>query len=492
MEKSVERKENLEVVVNITINGDEWTKAWKKEHNKRAANVTVPGFRKGKAPANMINARINHGQVLSDVMVNLANKAFNEAVNENRLYVFSQPQLSVSKMNDDEVVCAVSFCLPPVIKLGQYKNLNVACDEVKASAKEVSAYIEDLKKQHAVMQVKEGAAKLGDTVIIDFVGYVDGDAFDGGSANGYELELGSNSFIPGFEDQLVGIKAGESRKLECKFPENYVEALKGKDATFDVTCQDVKEKVLPEINDEFIKELNIPNVSDEKSLKEYAKVQVMVNKQRAAKNAQVEKIVNLAVDNAEVQIPSSMIIEEANAMLEQIKSQVENAGLTYADYVAINGLKEEELDANRKAEAAKNLKSMLVVEQIIANEHLEANEAALEREYASLASQYGMSVASVKQALEPNKDNFAKQLRNKLFTEFMLVNNEAKVEAKVEAPASEEAPAKKAPAKKTTKKAAAPKAEGEEKPAAKKATTKKSTSTAKKTTTKKVAKKDAE
>lgn len=428
MEKTVERKENLEVVINLKFNGDEWKKAWKKEHNKRAANIVVPGFRKGKAPASMVNARINHGQVLSDTLFNLANKGFQEAVNENKLYVFSEPKLSISKMNDEEAECAILFCLPPVVKLGQYKNLNVACEEVKVSAKETNAFIDDLKKQHAVMQVKEGEAKLGDSVIIDFVGYVNDEAFDGGEANGYELELGSNSFIPGFEDQLVGIKAGESRTLNCKFPENYVEALKGKDARFEVTCQDVKEKVLPTLDDDFFQELNIADVKDEKSLKAYAKKQVLANKQKAAKNAQIENIVNKAIENATVEIPSSMVDDEAAAMLDEIKKQVENAGLKYSDYVAINGLKEEELEANRRKDAVKNIRAMLVVENIIATENLEANDNALEKEYAALASQYGMDVESVKKALEPNKDNFRRQLRNKLFTEFMLANNETKVE----------------------------------------------------------------
>ena len=236
------------------------------------------------------------------------------------------------------------------------------------------SYINDLKAKQAVMQFKEGEAVKGDSVIIDFEGFLGDEAFEGGSANGYELELGSNSFVPGFEDQLIGIKAGEHRSILVTFPKNYVEQLKGKEARFEVTCQDVKEKVLPELNDEFFAELKIEEVKDEKSLKAYAKKQVLIKKEQAAKNAQVENIINKAVDNATVIIPPSMVEEEANAMLANIKKQVEDAGLTYDDYVAINGSKEEELDAQRKAEATKNLKAMLVVEEIIAKEQLEVTE----------------------------------------------------------------------------------------------------------------------
>ena len=278
------------------------------------------------------------------------------------------------------------------------------------------------------MQVKEGEAVKGDSVIIDFEGFLGDEAFEGGSANGYELELGSNSFVPGFEDQLVGIKAGEHRTVNVTFPTNYVEQLKGKEARFEVTCHDVKEKILPELNEEFFEELKIADVKDEKSLKAYAKKQVLANKERNAKNAQVENIINTAVNNATVEIPSSMVEDEANAMLESIKKQVEDAGLSYEDYVAINGKKEEELVAERKAEATKNLKAMLVVEQIIATEGLEVTKERLEEEYKAIANQYSMELESVKNALKSNEAQFVNQLRNKIFTDFMLKNNEPKVE----------------------------------------------------------------
>lgn len=429
MEKRVERKENLEVVISVSVSGEEWTKVWKKEFNKRAAKVTVPGFRPGKAPANMVKARVNTVECLNEALITVANTALKETVDAEKMVIFSEPKLvSVNKISEEGAEFSLGFCLPPVVTLGQYKDLGIACEAVKATPKEVTAYINDLKAKQAVMQVKEGEAVKGDSVIIDFEGFLGDEAFEGGSANGYELELGSNSFVPGFEDQLVGIKAGEHRTVNVTFPTNYVEQLKGKEARFEVTCHDVKEKILPELNEEFFEELKIADVKDEKSLKAYAKKQVLANKERNAKNAQVENIINTAVNNATVEIPSSMVEDEANAMLESIKKQVEDAGLSYEDYVAINGKKEEELVAERKAEATKNLKAMLVVEQIIATEGLEVTKERLEEEYKAIANQYSMELESVKNALKSSEAQFVNQLRNKIFTDFMLKNNEPKVE----------------------------------------------------------------
>lgn len=422
MEKKIEKNE-LDIVVTVTVNGDEWKKAQNKEFNKRASKVVIKGFRPGKAPAHLIKASINQGDVINDAIFTVVNKAYQEAIDENKFYVFTQPKLNVTKVNADELEATVSFCLPPEITLGEYKKLGIAKEEAVVTDDDVNAYLENLRKEHAVMQVKEDAAALGDSVVIDFKGYINDEAFEGGEAKGYELELGSNMFIPGFEDQLVGIKAGEARTVNVKFPENYVEELKGKDARFEVTCSDVKVKILPELNDEFAEELELTEVTTLDQLKEYGKKQLLSQKEQQVANKQIEDIVNKAVDNASVKLPTAIVEEEAAAMLAQMKKQIEDAGLKYEDYIAINKLDEATLQAQRLDEARKNLKSMLVVEKIIALEKLEVTPEMVEAKYAELASQYGMKVEDVKKALEPNKAQFEKQIRNSLFTEFMLANN---------------------------------------------------------------------
>ncbi|MDY2575441.1 MAG: trigger factor [Bacilli bacterium] len=423
MEKKVERKENLEVVVSIACNGDEWKKYTKKEFNKAASKVTVKGFRPGHVPADMVKARVNMAQVLNEALFNAVNDGFATTVNEEKLNVYTQPKLEVSKISEEGFEATVTFALAPEVTLGQYKELGIKAKAVRVLEKDVKAYIDNLKAQHAVMQVKDGEAKLGDYVIIDFVGYVDGAPFEGGDAKGYELELGSNSFIPGFEDALVGIKAGEKRSIDLTFPENYVEKLKGKPATFDVTCSDVKEKVTPKLTKEFIEELGLEGVTDEETLKAYCKEQISKRKEQENKNAQLDEIISTAINNATVVVPNAIVEEEANAMLDQMLKQMKENGLTYQDYVSINGGDEKALEEQRKAEALKNIKASLVVNKIMLSEGLGVTQQMLDAQYQSIADQYKMTLEDVKKALEPNKNEFLRQLSNKVFTEFMLAHN---------------------------------------------------------------------
>lgn len=423
MEKQVERKEDLEVLVTISCLGDEWAKYTKKEYNKHASKVTVKGFRPGHVPSDMIKTRVNMASVLNDALFNAVNDGFSQTVREEKLNVFTQPRLEVKKISEKEFEAVVSFALAPEVKLGQYKQLGIKAKAVRVLEKDVKEYIDNLKKQHAVMEVKDGEAKLGDSVIIDFVGYVDGTPFEGGDAKAYELELGSNSFIPGFEDALVGIKAGDKRTIEVTFPENYVEKLRNKPATFDITCSEVKCKKTPKLNKEFIDELGFEGVTDEDTLKDYCKKQIKARKEQESKNEQLNEIINKAIDNAEVIIPNPVVEEEANAMLDQVLKQLKDSGLTYKDYVSINGGDEKKLEEQRKDEARKNIKSSLVVNKIMASEGLRVTDEMINQQYQNIADQYKMKFEDVKKTFEANKDAFVQQLTNKLFTDFMLANN---------------------------------------------------------------------
>lgn len=423
METKVERKENLEVVVTIRGEGEEWARYTRKEYNKQAKKVTVKGFRPGHVPADMIKARVNMGQVLNDALFNAVNDAFGKAVGEEKLQVYTRPNLNVSKISEKEFEATVTFAQAPSVTLGQYKQMGIKAKAVKVYEKDIKAYIDDLRNQHAVMQVKKGKAKKGDTIIIDFIGYVDDTPFEGGDAKGYELELGSNSFIPGFEDALIGIKADEKRTIQLTFPENYVEKLKGKPATFDVTCSDVKEKVVPELNEEFIQELGLEGVKDEATLKEHCKKEIAARKEKENRDAQLEEIINKAIDNATVVLPDAVVQEEADAMLDQVREQLKNSGLSYEDYLSINGKDEKALEEDRKKEAVKNLKSALVVNQIMNAEGLGVTEEVLNQQYQNIADQYKMNVDEVRKTLEPNKNQLINQLKNKIFAEFMMANN---------------------------------------------------------------------
>lgn len=490
MNKDVKVLDSQEVVMTFTYTGEEWQKAQDKEYAKLANNLTIKGFRKGHVPADMAKRYINPNDVVNDAINTLVNASYREVMQEGKYRPLSQPTLSVTKLDKDGMVAEVKFSLPPVVTLGEYKGLDVKEGKVSVTAKDVDAYIENLRNEHATMNVKEGEAKLGDTVIIDFKGFIDDSPFDGGEAKGYELKLGSNAFVPGFEDQLVGIKANESKSIEVKFPENYVEDLKGKLARFDVHCSDVKETVLPEVDADFIAELNFKDVKTVTDLKKYAKEQLKTQKETEVKNTRLNDLVTLAINNSDVKIGDGILEDEAREAIKRIQQQVEQNGLNMKDYLTINNLDDAKLLAQQKEEALKNLKAYLVIEEICAKENIVVDEKALEEYYDSLSKTYNIPLETVKNQLKANEANVIRNLRNSKFNEFMLnaspVKETKKVtkdEVKEEAPAAEEKKTVKKTATKKVKKAEKEDAPATEEKAAKKTTTKKAT-------TKKVAKKE--
>ncbi len=423
MEIKVNLSENQSAELVISCSGEEWKKAQNKEFNKRRANLEVKGFRKGNVPADMANRYINRAEVINDALIELVNKAYGEAVEEHKLQVFSEPKLDVKKVSEEEFEVTVSFALPPKVTLGEYKGIKATKGEVKVTDKEIEAHIDSLRNQHATMNVKEGEAAVNDTVIIDFKGYVDDVAFDGGEAKGYELKLGSNSFVPGFEDQLVGIKANEDRVVNIKFPENYVADLKGKDARFEVHCSDVKETVLPEINEEFFEELHIEGVNSVETLNDHARKTLVERKTREVENEYLNTIINKIIDNATVAVGDTLVEAEANAQIDSMKKQVESNGLRFDDFLSINNQTMEQLVEMKKEEAARNIKAMLVIEEICRAENIFVTKEVLDAKFEEIAKQYNMSKDDVEKALGNNIEQFARNLRNSLFNEFILKNN---------------------------------------------------------------------
>lgn len=424
MERKIDKKENQDVVITFTANEAEWKAAQDKEFKKLAKKIKVPGFREGHVPEAMAKSKINPAEVMHEAMFALVNKEFQETVKAENLIVFSEPKLEVEKVTETELVANVTFALPPKVELGEYKGIHVEKGKVEVKDEDINAFIENLRNQHATLVVKEDAAALNDTVNIDFKGYVDGVAFDGGEAKGYELKLGSHSFVPGFEEALVGIKSGENKSINVKFPENYVEHLAGKDAEFRITCNEVKTSVLPEVGQELVDELDIKDVTDVESLNKHALDSLTKQKQQEVDNAHLDAIIRQIIDNSNVALSDVLVTDEAKHAIEQIKKQVTDAGLTYEDYLKINNIDESKLLEDKKKEAADNIKAMLVIETICNKENIQVDEKALEAEYQRLAELYNMKLEDVKKALEPNLDQWSKNLKNKLFTDFVLANNQ--------------------------------------------------------------------
>ena len=283
MERKVTKLEHSRTEVLVTVDEKSWKAAQDKAFSKLRSNVTVDGFRKGKAPANLVKSKVDPMKVMDEAINGLLPSLYSEILKEEKLQPVARPQVDVTKLSDKELEVKFVIATAPEVKLGQYKGLTIGKGEVKVTAADVDKSIDELLKNSASLVTKEGEAANGDTVVMDFVGAIDGVPFEGGSAQNHELELGSHQFIPGFEEQLVGHKAGEHVEVKVKFPENYTPELKGKDATFACDIHEVKAKKLPELNEEFIKELGLPNVNTLEELKAHKKQELTAQREAQAR-----------------------------------------------------------------------------------------------------------------------------------------------------------------------------------------------------------------
>ena len=294
MKRVVNKLEKSKVEVICDVEEKVWKEAQEKAFKKLAKNLELKGFRKGSVPEQMARKHIDQGSIFNEGINSMLQPAFEEVLKEEKLQPFARPSVDVTKVSDTELQLKFIIVLAPEVKLGTYKGLAVKKAAVSVTEKEVKEAIDKLVAQNASLTVKEGPAAKGDTVVMDFVGSVDGKEFEGGKADNYSLELGSNQFVPGFEDQLVGHKAGEEVEVNVTFPEQYVPELAGKKALFKCTVHEVKEKVTPTLDEELIKELNIPDVKDEASLKEYEKKTIKASKEAKAQSDALNEVLENA------------------------------------------------------------------------------------------------------------------------------------------------------------------------------------------------------
>lgn len=385
----------------VTVSGEIWDTARDKAFKKLAKNVEVDGFRKGSAPKHLIEKQLKTETILMEAVENLAQEALDFGLNEHSLTPVSQPHLHIDELSNDGVTYKFHFVVSPKVTLGAYRDLNVTVEEVTVSEEEVTNTINQLAENYAeLVLVEDRAAELDDTTVIDFEGFKDDVAFEGGKGENYSLKLGSNSFIPGFEEQIVGMKTGESKDIEVTFPENYqAEELAGQPAIFKVTVHEIKERVLPEINDDFAKEVNRENVSNLAELKANIETELLTEKQRKAEEAANNEVFDLVADNAEVNIPQVMIDEETENLLNDFKNRLAGQGFPYEQFIEMTGQTEEQLKSEMAKDAEKKVKLRLVLAEIATVEELEASSEEIEAEYQAIAANYQMDVAEVKRLI---------------------------------------------------------------------------------------------
>ncbi|MEY8700829.1 trigger factor [Streptococcus ferus] len=389
-------------VISFTISQDKIKPALDQAFNKIKKDLNVPGFRKGHMPRAVFNQKFGEEALYEDALNAILPAAYEEAVKELELDVVAQPKVDVKSMEKgQEWEITAEVVTKPEVKLGDYKDLSVSVETSKdVSDDEVNDKIERERNNLAELVLKEDAAEAGDTVVIDFVGSVDGVEFDGGKGDNFSLELGSGQFIPGFEDQLIGKKAGEEVTVEVTFPENYqAEELAGKDAKFATTIHEVKAKEVPELDDELAKDID-DEVDTLDELKAKYRKELESAKAVAYDEAVEAAAIDLAVANAEiVELPEEMIHDEVHRAMQEFMGNMQRQGISPEMYFQLTGTSEEDLHKQYEADADKRVKTNLVIEAIAKAEGFEASAEEIEKEITDLAAEYNMEVEQVRNLL---------------------------------------------------------------------------------------------
>ena len=402
MSVSFENKATNRGVITFTIGQDKIKPALDQAFNKVKKNLNAPGFRKGHIPRAVFNQQFGEEALYEDALNALLPAAYQAAVAELSLDVVAQPKIDIQSMEKgQEWTLTAEVVTKPEVKLGDYKNLEVSVEASKeVTDAEVDEKVERERNNLAELIVKEGAAELGDTVVIDFVGSVDGVEFDGGKGENFSLELGSGQFIPGFEDQLVGAKAGETVEVNVTFPEQYqAEDLAGKDAKFVTTVHEVKAKEVPALDDELAKDID-EEVETLDELKAKYRKELESAKEIAFDDAVEGAALELAVANAEiVELPEEMVHDEVHRAMNEFMGNIQRQGISPEMYFQLTGTTEEDLHKQYEADADKRVKTNLVIEAIAKAEGFEASDEEIEKEINDLASEYNMEVEQVRNLL---------------------------------------------------------------------------------------------
>ncbi|MBO0448538.1 trigger factor [Enterococcus sp. MJM12] len=389
-------------VLTFSIDQAEIQKGLTQAFNKVKGNLNVPGFRKGKVSRQVFNRMYGEEALYEDALNAVLPENYEAAVKEAGIDPVSQPKIDIDSMEkDQDWVIKAEVTVKPEVKLGDYKDLTVEKQDRTVTEADVDAKLKQEQEQQAELVIKEDeAAANGDTVVIDFEGFVDGVAFEGGKGDNYSLELGSGSFIPGFEEQLVDHKAGDNVDVTVTFPEDYqAEDLAGKEAIFKVVVHEVKTKELPELDDEFAKDVD-ENVETLAELKEKYMTELTEAKEKAAEDAKDELAIRTAVENAEIlDLPHVMVHDEVHRSMDEFLNNMQRQGISPEMYYQLTGSTEADLHKQFEGEAENRVKTNLVIEAIAAAENLEATEADVEKEIAELSEAYNMPVDQIKRVL---------------------------------------------------------------------------------------------
>lgn len=382
----------MEKEVLVKIEGEKWQEALDKAFKKASKTAKIDGFRPGKAPKEVFLKKYGKQSLYMEAAEACLDQAYEEMVKESGdVKIVAQPDVTIKAVDDDHIEFKFVLTLKPTVKLGKYKELGIKKDEVKVSKEEVDHSLEHLKEQYTENVDKEGSVVLGDVAIIDFEGFNNGVAFEGGKGTSYSLKIGSHSFIPGFEEQVVGMKKGEEKDINVTFPDDYQEeSLKGKPVVFKVKVNEIKEQKLPELNKDFFEDLGMEGITNEEQLRTQLEENLKVQKERDVENKYVDDLLEAARKNMTVEIPEVMIKEEVDRILKQYEENLKMQGLTLEMFYKFTNSDEAALRDQMKQEATNRVSYRLMLEAIAEAEKIEITEDEAKEETKNLASKYEM------------------------------------------------------------------------------------------------------
>ena len=423
MNCKVEKTKNAnEVKLEITVEAEKFENAMKKVYFQNAKYFNIPGFRKGKAPMNIVEKYYGEQIFYEDAFNEVATEAYEEAIKENKIEAVSRPEVDIAQMEKGkDLIFSAVVQTKPEVKLGKYKGIEIEKIEYKVDKKAVDHELGHMQEHNSrLITVDDRPLENGDTATIDFEGFVDGVAFDGGKAEGHELEIGSGAFIPGFEDQLVGMEIDGEKEIKVTFPEEYFSKdLAGKDATFKVKLHEIKKKELPELDDEFAKDVSEFDTLDE--LKKSIKEKLTKNNEQRAKYETEDAAIKAVCEESELDVPSGMIELETDNMLKDFEQRLAYQGLNLEQYLKMLGKTEEEIRKEYEPQAIEAIKSRLVLEAVIKAEKIEASEEEVKAKMEEMAKSYGKDVEELSK--NENLKNYLEDgIKSEKALEFIVAN----------------------------------------------------------------------
>ena len=423
MNCKVEKTEKAnEVKLEITVEAEKFENAMKKVYFQNAKYFNIPGFRKGKAPMNIVEKYYGEQIFYEDAFNEVATEAYEEAIKENKIEAVSRPEVDIAQMEKGkDLIFTAVVQTKPEVKLGKYKGIEIEKIEYKADKKAINHELGHMQEHNSrLITVDDRPLENGDTATIDFEGFVDGVAFDGGKAEGHELEIGSGAFIPGFEEQLVGMEIDGEKEIKVTFPKEYFSKdLAGKDATFKVKLHEIKKKELPELDDEFAKDVSEFDTLEE--LKKSIKEKLTKNNEQRAKYETEDAAIKAVCEDSKLDIPSGMIELEIDNMLKDFEQRLAYQGLNLEQYLKMLGKTEEEVRKEYEPQAIEAIKSRLVLEAIIKAEKIEASEDEIKAKMEEMAKSYGKDVEELSKN-ENLKEYLAEGIKSEKALEFIVAN----------------------------------------------------------------------